>query len=816
MNEELNNPINNYTEDNITVLEGLEAVRKRPSMYIGNVDIAGLHHLVYEVVDNSIDEAMAGFCNRIDVTVHTDNSISVLDNGRGIPVGIHKKEKVPAVEVVMTKLHAGGKFDDNSYKVSGGLHGVGVSVVNALSSLLEVEIYSGGKIYYQSYKRGKKNSELIETGKTGLRGTKVHFIPDAEIFTTTEFNYDTLVRRLRELAFLNKGLKITIEDERSDGKDEFHFEGGIIEFVEYINRRRTALHEPIFIEGLKNDVQIEVAIQYNDTYIEKLFSFANNINTVEGGFHLIGFKAGLTRTINHYGSNGNLPKNLQAKITGDDVREGLTAIISVRIPQPQFEGQTKTKLGNSEVKGLVESLINEKLSAFFEENPSIARKIIAKGVDAARARDAAKRARDIARSKGALLDATLPGKLAECQVSDPALRELFIVEGDSAGGSAKQGRDRKFQAILPLKGKILNVEKARFDKILRSEEIKNIFTVLGTGVGKEEFNIDKIRYHKVIIMTDADVDGSHIRTLLLTFFYRQMPEIVDKGYLYIAQPPLFKVGKGKSERYLKDETDLNDWILKKVCDQKYITYGENEEQLADHQLYLFICDLCDYSAQLSGLVKRGIPASLVELLISNNIGDKILLQDQAKMSTLRELLIEKNYQVDHLYWNEERDVYEMTVTGHEGIKEEDDNIGPFEKAFIPIIIGRGLIYSQDFQKCLLAGKNIEKYNFPPFNVFSKDKEGAPDSAQNKLELLDLLLKQGKKGINVQRYKGLGEMNPDQLWKTTMDPEKRVLLQVMIEDVVDTDEIFTILMGEEVEPRRDFIQNNALEVSTLDI
>jgi len=816
MNEEINNNNSNYTEDNIKVLEGLEAVRKRPSMYIGNVDIAGLHHLVYEVVDNSIDEAMAGFCNQIDVTVHTDNSISVLDNGRGIPVGIHKKEKVPAVEVVMTKLHAGGKFDDNSYKVSGGLHGVGVSVVNALSSLLEVEIYSDGKIYYQTYKKGKKNSELIETGNTHLRGTKVHFIPDDEIFTTTEFNYETLVRRLRELAFLNKGIKITIEDERSDVKDEFHFEGGIIEFVEYINRRRTALHEPIFIEGVKNDVQIEVAIQYNDTYIEKLFSFANNINTVEGGFHLIGFKAGLTRTINQYGSNGNLPKNLQAKITGDDVREGLTAIISVRIPQPQFEGQTKTKLGNSEVKGLVESLINEKLSAFFEENPSVARKIIAKGVDAARARDAAKRARDIARSKGALLDATLPGKLAECQFSDPALRELFIVEGDSAGGSAKQGRDRKFQAILPLKGKILNVEKARFDKLLHSEEIKNIFTVLGTGVGKEEYNIDKIRYHKVIIMTDADVDGSHIRTLLLTFFYRQMPEIVDKGYLYIAQPPLFKVGKGKSERYLKDETDFSDWILKKVCDQRYITYGENEEKLVDHQLYLFICDMFEYSAQLSRLAKRGIPANLVEILISQNIVDKKLLQDQAKMSALRELLIQKNYQVERLYWNEERDVYEMTITGHEGIKEEDDIIGPFEKAFIPIIIGRGLIYSQDFQKCLLTGQNIEKYNFPPFKVFSKDKEGETDLAKTKMELLDILLKQGKKGINVQRYKGLGEMNPDQLWKTTMDPEKRILLQVMVEDVVDADEIFTILMGEEVEPRRDFIQSNALEVSTLDI
>ncbi len=814
MNEENNTP-NDYTEDNITVLEGLEAVRKRPSMYIGNVDIAGLHHLVYEVVDNSIDEAMAGFCNQIEVTVHTDNSISVLDNGRGIPVGIHKKENIPAVEVVMTKLHAGGKFDDHSYKVSGGLHGVGVSVVNALSSFLEVEIYSNGKIYKQIYQRGKKSSELTESGQTSQRGTKVHFIPDPEIFTTTEFTYDILVRRLRELAFLNKGIQIAIEDERSDAKDEFHFKGGIKEFVEYINRRRGVLHKPIFIEGIKNDVQIEVAIQYNDTYIEKLFSFANNINTVEGGFHLIGFKAGLTRTINQYASNGNLPKNLQAKFTGDDVREGLTAIISVRITQPQFEGQTKTKLGNSEVKGLVESLVNEKLSRFFEENPAIARKIIAKGVDAARARDAAKRARDIARNKGALFDATLPGKLAECQVSDPALRELFIVEGDSAGGSAKQGRDRKFQAILPLKGKILNVEKARFDKILRSEEIKNIITALGTGVGKEEYDIDKIRYHKVIIMTDADVDGSHIRTLLLTFFYRQMPEIVNKGYLFIAQPPLFKVGKGKSERYLKDETDFNDWILKKVCDQKYVTFGDDDQKLIDHQLYLYICDLSEYFIQLSRLTKRGVPATLVELLINQDIGDKKLLQEQPKMAALRELIIQEGYQVNRLNWNEDRDVYEMTVMGHESLKKKEQ-VGPADKSFVPIKIGRGLIYSHDFQKCLLTGKNIAKYNFAPFKIFTKDKETLVDATSDKRELLDLLFKEGKKGINVQRYKGLGEMNPDQLWKTTMNPEKRILMKVKVEDIVDTEEIFTILMGEEVEPRREFIQSNALEVSTLDI
>ena len=811
MNEE--SKTNNYTEDDIKVLEGLEAVRLRPAMYIGNIDVAGLHHLVYEVVDNSIDEAMAGYCDLIQVTIHTDNSISVVDNGRGIPVGIHKKEKIPALEVVMTKLHAGGKFDNNSYKVSGGLHGVGVSVVNALSSFLEVEIYSEGKIHYQTYKKGIKASELSVIGASRKHGTKVHFVPDDQIFTATEFSYDILIRRLRELAYLNKGIKITIEDERSDAKEEFFFKGGINQFVEYINRRNTGLHKPIFMEGIKNDVQIEIAIQYNNTYTEKLLSFANNINTIEGGFHLIGFKAGLTRSINQYATNGNLPKNMQAKITGDDVREGLTAVISVRIPQPQFEGQTKTKLGNSEVKGLVESLVNEKLSSFFEENPSVAKKIISKNIDAARARDAAKRARDIARSKGALLDATLPGKLAECQVSDPALRELFIVEGDSAGGSAKQGRDRKFQAILPLKGKILNVEKARFDKILRSEEIKNIITVLGTGVGKEEYDIEKIKYHKVIIMTDADVDGSHIRTLLLTFFYRQMKEIVDRGYLYIAQPPLFKVGKGKSGKYLKDEIEFNDWILKKLCEKKYITSGNNGQKLSGHQLYLFVCDLNEYYLGLSRMDKRRIPPRLVELLINQGVGDKKFLKDETRMTAIRNLLLQSGYQVDELNWSEERDVFELLVEGYD-TELEKSLIG--DRSFVPVKIGRGLIYSPDYQKCLLTGTNIKKYDLPPFNIFSVEKDTLVDTASDKYKLMELLLKEAKKGISIQRYKGLGEMNPDQLWHTTMNPEKRTLLQVKVEDMVDTDEIFTILMGEEVEPRREFIQNNALEVSTLDI
>jgi len=805
---------NLYNEDNIKILEGLEAVRKRPSMYIGNVDIAGLHHLVYEVVDNSIDEAMAGFCDTIKVIIYTDKSVSVEDNGRGIPVGIHKTENIPALEVVMTKLHAGGKFDDNSYKVSGGLHGVGVSVVNALSSFLEVEIYSNGKIYNQTYEKGCKKSELKVTGKTRKKGTKIHFVPDMEILTTDNFSYDILVRRLRELAFLNKGVKITIEDERSDEKEEFLFKGGLKSFVEHLNRRHSVLHKAIIIEGIKNEVQIDLAIQYNDTYNEKIFSFANNIRTVEGGFHLIGFKAALTRTINQYASNGNLPKNLKAKITGDDAREGLTAIISVRIKSPQFEGQTKTKLGNSEVKGLVESLVNEKLGEFLEENPSIAKKIISKGVDAARARDAAKRARDIARNKGALFDATLPGKLAECQSPYPIERELFLVEGDSAGGSAKQGRDRKFQAILPLKGKILNVEKARFDKILKSEEIKNIITALGTGVGKDEYDIEKIKYHKVIIMTDADVDGSHIRTLLLTFFFRQMTEIIDKGFLYIAQPPLLKIGKGKNEKYLKDEEELSNYILKRTCKNKSIKADENI--INGHNLYVLIGDIAEYSLIMGKLNRRGLKTDIAELLIKEGVEDKKFLQDEKKMSNLRQILIEKGYGVDEVSWNEERDVYEMKIKSNGDGKQKEIFAEKDPITEKPINIGRGLIYSNEFQKGLVIGKKILKYDNINFHVYNNDNKEETLKIEDKESLLKYMINEGKKGLAIQRYKGLGEMNPDQLWETTMNPEKRNLLQVKIEDVVDTDEIFTILMGEDVEPRREFIYSNALEVNTLDI
>jgi len=807
--------INKYTEDSIKILEGLEAVRKRPSMYIGNVDIEGLHHLVYEVVDNSIDEAMAGYCDTVYVTIHTNNSVTVEDNGRGIPVGIHKKENLPAAEVVMTKLHAGGKFDRDSYKVSGGLHGVGISVVNALSEFLELEIYTGGKTYYQTYAKGKKTSELKIIGETEKRGTKIHFQPDMEIMNQNAFSFDILSRRLRELAFLNKAIRITIEDERTDDKNDFYYEGGLSSFVKYLNKRNTVLHDPILMQGEKNDVQIEVAIQYNDTFKEKIFSFANNIHTAEGGSHLIGFKAALTRTINAYVASGNLPKNFKAKIGGDDVREGLTAIISVKIKEPQFEGQTKTKLGNSEVKGLVESLVNEKLSMFLEENPSVAKKIISKAVDAARAREAAKRARELARSQGALVDSTLPGKLAECQYSDPAQREIFLVEGDSAGGSAKQGRDRRFQAILPLKGKILNVEKSRFDKILRSEEIKNIITVLGTGVGDEEYDIEKIRYHKVVIMTDADVDGSHIRTLLLTFFYRQMPELIEKGYLYIAQPPLFRVGKGKKGIYLKDETEYSEYISKRICDQKAVKNGRGNK-ISGHKLYPFMVDLSEYLTVISKLEKRGFKSELVELLIKEGVKDKAFLQNKDRMSHLKDTLSGKGYEVGELTWNEERNIYEVMVKSPKNNQgyAADTESGDIQQ----VKIGRSLVFSTDFQSSLALNNKMANFDHPPFSVFDKDNEESSIVVEDKRELYRYMMKEGKKGISIQRYKGLGEMNPDQLWETTMDPapDKRRMLQVKVADAVEADEIFTLLMGDEVEPRRNFILSNALEVEMLDI
>jgi DNA gyrase subunit B len=822
-----------YGAENIKVLEGLLAVRKRPSMYIGNVDVEGLHHLVYEVVDNSIDEAMAGYCDKIDVTIHTDNSVTVLDNGRGIPVDIHKTEKIPALEVVMTKLHAGGKFDNETYKVSGGLHGVGVSVVNALSSFLEVSVYKSGKIYYQTYAQGNKTCELKIIGDTTdhEHGTKVHFVPDGTIMRALEFEYDILVRRLRELAFLNKGITITIEDERSDAKDSFSYDGGLISYSEYLNRNRTALHEPIHIQGEKNDVQIEISIQYNDGYNEKILTFANNINTAEGGFHLAGFKSGMTRSINTYLSNAaNLPKNLKVKIGGDDIREGLTAVLSVRLKSPQFEGQTKTKLGNSEVKGLVEALINEQLAVYLEEHPQIAKKIIEKAVNAARARDAARRARDLARNKGAIGDASLPGKLAECQSNNPKEREIFIVEGDSAGGSAKQGRDRKFQAILPIKGKILNVEKARFDKMLKSEEIKNIITALGTGVGLEEYNIDLIKYHKVIIMADADVDGSHIRTLLLTFFYRQFPDLINNGYLYIAQPPLFRVGKGKNAVYLKDELEYNEYLMKRICNLKSVKTANSDKPLSDHELYLLMGDLVEYYTILNQMNYRAIPSHLVEMLIDSNLCNRDKLKDQDLMFDIQSKLIDADYEVKDLFWNEERSVYEITVTGS-GQRLLDEHQVEVKTS---IKIGRGFVYAKDFQKLIVLKDNIIKHDAPPFEVTTrkatKDEESDTESEsesesvsvgkatilETRFALYSYLLEEAKRNIAVQRYKGLGEMNPQQLWETTMDPQSRTLLNVNVDDANYADDIFSLLMGDEVEPRREFIQSNALEVQRLDI
>jgi len=791
-----------YDADKIKVLEGLTAVRKRPSMYVGNVDVEGLHRLVYEVVDNSVDEALAGYCDHIKVSIHSDNSITVDDNGRGIPVGTHKTEKIPAVEVVMTKLHAGGKFDHDSYKVSGGLHGVGVSVVNALSTFLEVEIRSGGKVYYHSYEKGKSTCPLKVIGKTKRRGTRVHFRSDPEIFKTVDFSFDIISQRLRELAFLNKGLRIVLEDERTDKKKEYYYKGGIVSFVEYLNKGRTTRNrKPVYMEAEKQGISMEVAIQYNDTYAEKIFSFANNINTQEGGSHVVGFKSALTRTINQYASTSNLPKNLQEKLSGEDVREGLVAVISIKMRSPQFEGQTKTKLGNSEVRGLVEALVNEKLGAFLEENPTEARKIITKVVEAARAREAARRARDIARKKGALVEGALPGKLADCQESDPAKRELFIVEGDSAGGSAKQGRDRRFQAVLPLKGKIINVEKARFDKMLKSEEIKTLITALGTGVGREEYSIEKLRYHNVIIMTDADVDGSHIRTLLLTFFYRMMPDLIDRGYLYIAQPPLFGVGKGKDAIYIKHEGGLNEFLMKRVCHDKKVVGNEGRVLLEKEGLYTFLGKLTDYENLVARLGRRGFVRELIEFLIENNVNNREFLQDKVEMTLLVQRLVSQGYQVGELLRDEEHNIYELIV-------------GAGGNETMPAKVGWELVSSADFQKAIVLWKDISSLDSPPFKVYHDGKE--PVSIDNKDILLSYLLTEAKKGLSIQRYKGLGEMNPDQLWETTMNPENRSLLKVKVEDMFEAHDIFSVLMGGEVDLRRQFIENNALDVRRLDI
>lgn len=792
---------NNYGADSIQVLEGLEAVRKRPAMYIGSTSIHGLHHLVYEVVDNSIDESLAGYCDEILVSIHNDYSVTVEDNGRGIPVDIIEKHNRSAAEVVMTVLHAGGKFDDRgegAYKVSGGLHGVGVSVVNALSSKLDLEIRRNGKIYRQSYLKGVPVMPLCQEGETIKRGTKITFWPDSETFETLNFSFDTLAQRLRELAFLNAGVKIKIIDERSDKFHDFMYEGGINSFVEYLNRAKSVLHQaPIYIHGKKEGTEIEISFQYNDSYDEKIFSFANNINTHEGGTHLSGFKAALTRTMNSYAVANNLLKNVKIAISGDDLREGVAAVVSVKISDPQFEGQTKTKLGNSEIKGAVEALMNEKLAIFLEENPQVAKKILEKGIEAARAREAARKARDLTRRKGALEGLSLPGKLADCQEKDPALCEIYLVEGDSAGGSAKQGRDRRYQAILPLKGKILNVEKARFDKLLTSNEIRTLITAMGTGIGKDDFDLSKLRYNRIIIMTDADVDGSHIRTLLLTFFFRQMPEIVERGHLYIAQPPLYKVKRGKKEIYLKDDDTLLDYLLDTGTEGIAIEMDGGNKTVRGKQIIPMLRNIIDFNHHFEKVINRGVPQQILQFFlqgkIRNGFADNVSLEPLAEQ--LRVIEPGAKFEV---------------MDNPDRILVRFGNLhARIDRQMVEILS------THEYKLLLQSYRQVEDIcNKQSAFLTVEGKE--EQEVVSRQELLDAILTRAKKGQYIQRYKGLGEMNPDQLWETTMNAEKRVLLQVAIEDAVRADEIFTVLMGDQVEPRREFIEMNALNVANLDV
>lgn len=818
-----------YDESSITALEGRDAVRKRPAMYIGSTGDIGLHHLVYEVVDNSVDEALAGYCDTIEVTIHMDDSITVVDNGRGIPTGIHKAFKaqetsagreivkgtatekgaeVSAAEVVMTILHAGGKFDSNSYKVSGGLHGVGVSCVNFLSEWLKLEIWRDGKTHEIEFAAGFTTNTLKETGTTSKRGTKITFKPDAEIFETTVYSFDKLSERLREKAFLNKGIRIFIKDEREENekKHEFYYKGGIAEFVKHLNKNKSPLHdEPLYFEHISDELSIEVSMQYNDSYDEKIFSFANNINTVDGGTHLSGFRSALTRTINSYAESSGLTKNAKVTLSGDDVREGLVAVISVKIPQPQFEGQTKGKL-NSPVKGPVESFLNEKLGEFFEQNPSVAKKIVGKAVDAARAREAARKAREIVR-KGAMTGSGLPGKLADCQEKDPEKSEIYIVEGDSAGGSAKQGRDRKNQAVLPLKGKILNVEKARFDKMLGHGEIKALITALGTGIGKEDFDVSKLRYHKICLMTDADVDGSHIRTLLLTFFYRQMPELVEGGYVYIAQPPLYKVKRGRKEEYIKDEKSMFRYLMRMGTDDVNITM--DNRRIEGRELTKTLEQTTELKNYYERFARRvGNDEKLLDALIDAFAGESgVLKKHGVKMKKVfaeEELMAEVEARLadagfaTELVPDIEHGLWEIEINYPNGSKMIFDwNLGSYV----------------EFQKAVDLKQTLDA-NFPGPFVFGEN--GKSETVATREDLLEKITAGAKKDLSMQRYKGLGEMNPEQLWETTMDPEKRTLLQVRVEDIVETDQIFTVLMGDHVEPRRKFIEDNALDVKNLDV
>jgi DNA gyrase subunit B len=848
-------PDSNYTGENIKILEGLEAVRLRPAMYIGSTGEMGLHHLVYEVVDNSVDEALAGFAKRVEVTIHIDNSITVVDDGRGIPVDLKTLpdgKKMSALEVVMTKLHAGGKFDSSTYKVSGGLHGVGVSCVNALSQEFNVEVWRDGHTWEMDFSCGLPVSELRQAGVSKKRGTKVHFLPDKTIFAATEYNYDTLAQRLRELAFLNKGLEITLTDERTaDAKTgeakraEFRYAGGIAEFVKHLNRGKQVLHDkPITMEASRSGVELDIALQYNDSYSETVFSFANNINTVDGGTHLSGFRTALTRTINAIGQQLGLFKDMKESLSGDDVREGLVAVVSVKLPQPQFEGQTKGKL-NSDIAGTVQAFVNERLGAFLEQNPPVARRIINKAIEAARAREAARKARDLTRRKGALDGGGLPGKLADCSERNPDRCELYLVEGESAGGTAKQGRDRKFQAILPLKGKILNVEKARYDKMLGHEEIRAMITALGTGIGKDDFDPAKLRYGKIILMTDADVDGSHIRTLLLTFFFRHMTELIKRDNVYIAQPPLFKIKKGRFEQYIKDERELNAVAITRASEGMVVRHGEAASKIEGTELTRFMGILNEYLGFVEKVDKRIRNERLTELLaraelihradFTSKKGDEVPEKIAALHKELSGLTTEFEIKLTDPVKDEEHHTWSLCFTDGQGATR---------------CIDWTLASSPEFRQMMAKHTQIKQYLEPPFLIEFSSKgteaadgdgqgeEGAatlaetpassrqtrraariprePVEKQTARELFKYIVEEGKKAYEVSRYKGLGEMTAPQLWETTMDPERRTLLRVKLEDIAETDAIFTTLMGEDVESRRKFIEDNALDVKNLDI
>jgi DNA gyrase subunit B len=798
-----------YGAEHIRVLEGLEAVRKRPGMYIGDTAERGLHHLVFEVVDNSIDECLAGECKRVAVTIHIDSSVTVDDDGRGIPVELHPSEGVSAAQVVMTKLHAGGKFDKAAYKVSGGLHGVGISVVNALSETLEMEVRRGGKVYFQRYHRGTPETPVEETGITSQRGTKITFKPDPLIFETTAFSFDILSQRLRELAFLNRGIHITIEDERDQKSHEFVYEGGIVSFVQHLNKAKTPIHpDVIYLQGSRDGIEIEIALQWNEGYAENVYAFANNINTIEGGTHLVGFKSALTRTINAYAVANGLLKKDDEGLQGEDVREGLTAIVSVKVPEPQFEGQTKTKLGNSEVKGTVEALLNDRLAVYLEEHPAEGRRVILKGIEAARVREATRKAKDLARRKGALDGSGLPGKLADCQERDPALSELFIVEGDSAGGSAKQGRARKNQAILPLRGKILNVEKARFDKMLSSQEIKLLITALGAGVGKDDKDLSKLRYHTIILMCDADVDGAHIRTLLLTFFYRHYQEIIDAGHLFIAQPPLYRVKRGRAQQYLKDEPALEDYLIELGAGDLTLR-GQGAPALAGTPLKQFVKKAIVLERVLDILERKGRNRHVLTALARQPTmgAGALATEDQ-----LREIITAAEAYL--------RAAAPETLPVSFSFEEDREHAcvrlvastranGAAQRS----VIDRELCLTPEFEELRRLARDLAAAGEPPFLLGEGD---AGEPVHNLPATVARIMAQARKGLEIQRYKGLGEMNPTQLWETTMSPESRTLLQVKIEDGYEADEIFSTLMGDEVEPRRKFIEANALNVRNLDI